>query len=60
MPRDWLDDAGRLALGKYRGQSVEDVARDDPSYLRWVVAEVEDVSDGDRAVIEAALRYRGR
>jgi hypothetical protein len=38
--REWLDSGGYFIFGKYGGPnpaSVEDVAREDSSYLRWIL-----------------------
>lgn len=56
----WIDDDGTLLRGKHRNELVEDVARDDPSWLRWAVDTVEDMDEGDRDVMTAALAYRHR
>lgn len=59
--RPWLDSGGYFIVGKYSGPnpaSVEDVAQEDPRYLRWIVNEVEDISEEDRDVIAAHLALR--
>lgn len=56
--REWLDSGGYFIFGKYGGPnpvSVEDVARTDPSYLRWILESVEDIHHEDRDVIETSL-----
>lgn len=58
--RDWIDSQGRFAFGKHKGELIEDVASDDPSYLRWVVSEVEDISDEDRSLLAVHLKYAGK
>lgn len=57
--REWLDVDGRFLFGKHEGESIERVRRDDPGYLRWIVETVEDICEGDREIIQAALRRRG-
>jgi hypothetical protein len=57
VPR-WLDNDGVFLIGKCKGEVVEDVARDDPSYLEWIVDKADRVSDEDRETIEAALQFR--
>jgi hypothetical protein len=67
--RAWLDDSGRFLFGKYGparstirnepGDQVIDVAKRDPSYLRWVLENVDDMDDEDRKVIEVALEHFG-
>lgn len=59
--REWLDNNGYFIFGKYGGPNpaaVEDVAREDPSYLRWILENVEDIYYEDRDVIETALQFR--
>lgn len=58
MPRDWLTESGEFCFGKHAGEYVEDVARTDPEYLRWVVQEVERISDEDREVLATHLARR--
>lgn len=58
--REWLDSDGCFLFGKCKGESVEDVACNDPSYLRWILEKVEDIHHEDRDVIETALQYRKR
>lgn len=60
---DWLDDDGFFQRGKYGPKSpegarqVEDVAAEDPSYLRWVMG-LDDIGLEDYKAIEAALKFR--
>lgn len=42
------------------GDTVERVAKDDPGYLRWILSNMEDISEEDRDIIEAALTFRNR
>jgi len=58
--KDWLSSDGSFLFGKYRFALVEDIARDDPGYLRWILDNVEDISDEDRIVIETTLQYSRR
>ena len=61
--REWLDSGGYFIFGKYGGPNpapVEDVAKEDPSYLRWILENVEDLDHEDRNVIETALAFRKR
>lgn len=67
MPkRDWLDDDGNFLFGKYgphggmSGDSAEDVAQDDPGYIRWILEEVVDISDEDHSVLTSLIDNRGR
>jgi exodeoxyribonuclease X len=34
----------KFKFGKYRGQSIEQVALDDPGYLRWMLKNIDDLS----------------
>ncbi len=54
----WLDDDGAFRIGKHRGELVEDVARSDASYLRWILENVESIDDDERSIIEAHLNWR--
>lgn len=60
LDNEWLDDDGCFLFGKCKGESVEDVAREDPSYLRWILENAEDIHHEDRDVIETALQFRKR
>lgn len=44
----------RFAFGKYRGQPLDVVARDQPDYLRWMLGQ--DFFDDTKAVVAEALR----
>lgn len=56
----WIDDAGCLVRGKHQGKKIEDVAGEDPGYLRWCLDNVESISEEDREVIRTALHFRRR
>lgn len=58
--RDWLDSGGRFKFGKYRGSLAEDIARDDPQYIQWIVDKVEDISEDDREILSQLLAYRSK
>jgi len=58
--REWLDSSGRLTIGKYKGSQAEDIASDDPSYIRWIIETVEDISEDDRNVLSQYLTYAPR
>lgn len=64
--REWLDNDGNFKFGKYgppNAKSVESVAENDPSYLRWVLENCgDDMYHEDRDIIETALEFarRGR
>lgn len=58
--RDWLDSGGRFRFGKYRGSLAEDIAKDDPQYVQWIVDTVEDIFDDDREILSQLLAYRSR
>lgn len=66
IPEDWVDAQGKirwsgeealLDVGKHRGRSLRDLARDDPSYLRWI-AEKSDFPADTRRIIAEALEGR--
>jgi hypothetical protein len=51
-----------LTFGKYRGESVDDVASDDPAYLRWLLKQdwfAEDRWTDVREEVENALIAEG-
>ena len=58
--KSWLNDDGDFRFGKCQGDNVETVAREDPSYLCWILENVEDIHHEDRDVIETALNFRKR
>lgn len=58
--RPWLDSSGSFLFGKYKGLLAEDIAQDDSSYIRWIVNEVEDITEEDRQVLFQLLQYRSR
>jgi hypothetical protein len=55
---DWLDADGHFNRGKHRGEYLDVVGRDEPSYLRWVL-DTGDCSQEDEAIIRATLRRWG-
>lgn len=58
---DLINDSGRLQFGRqHRGEDINAIADDDPSYLRWMLDNVEQLTDDDREVIRAALRFANR
>ena len=44
-----------LKFGKYRGQKIEDIALQDPDYLRWMLKSIKDLSGDMRFSIEHFL-----
>lgn len=48
-------EGGTLAIGKYAGQELADVARDDPAYLQWIIDEVDDLDETEVDEIAEAL-----
>ena len=42
----------RIPFGKHKSEHIEDVAEDDPDYLRWMLRE----NAGDEALLEAAAQ----
>lgn len=58
---DLIDDTGCLQFGKaHRGSDINDIAADDPSYLHWMLNNVDDLSEDDREVIRVALQFAKR
>lgn len=57
---EWLDSYGTFEFGKHEGEHIEDVAKDDSSYLRWVLDYADTLSKEDREVIEASLVFTSR
>lgn len=58
--KDFLSESGTFLFGKHKGELAENVARDDPGYVQWIVRECEDCSDEDREVLSSLLTYRER
>lgn len=44
-----------LKFGKYRGQKIEDIAEQDPDYLRWMLKSIKALSGDMRFSIEHYL-----
>ncbi|MGA2498235.1 MAG: hypothetical protein ABSH20_10865 [Tepidisphaeraceae bacterium] len=44
-----------IQFGKYKGESIRKIARDDPDYLEWVLENCERLGKRTRSVIEEAL-----
>ena len=53
LPQSAPDQPRHIYFGKYKGQTYDEVARDDPDYLRWLVEHTE--IDKIRTYAEAAL-----
>jgi len=53
----WIDDDGRLTKGKHKGLLVETVARDNPSYLEWIM-DLPDTSVEEKRIIATQLNMR--
>lgn len=60
MDKTWLDDSGAFLFGKHEGELAEDVAKEDPGYIKWILQSVDDISEEDSTTLDALLRYRGR
>lgn len=58
--RDWLDSRGNFLFGKYKGDPAEEVAQEDPSYIKWIIEKVDDCSDEDKEVLSSCLQFRSR
>lgn len=58
---DLIDDSGRLQFGRaHRNEDINDIAADDPSYLTWMLNNVDDLTESDREVIRVALQFAKR
>lgn len=53
--RRWLDDDHSFTRGPHQGELAEDIARYDPTYIRWLTATVADMNDYDRCTLVALL-----
>lgn len=53
--RSLIDESGRLTIGKYRGSLAYDISRSDPSYLRWMLENFDDMDEEDASLIELLL-----
>ena len=42
-------------FGKYRGQKVDDVAKKDPGYLKWMLKNITDLKPDLRSAMQRAL-----
>lgn len=45
----------RMPFGKYRGMGISEIAEQDPSYLRWVIENIEKLDNNLRQDIKTAL-----
>jgi len=50
----WINDAGELLRGKYRGDTITNVADDDEDYCKWMLETVE-LTTAEETMIEDAL-----
>ena len=55
LPQRRPDQPREIYFGKYKGKTFDDVARDDPDYLRWLVENTN--SDKIRDFAEEALQH---
>jgi exodeoxyribonuclease X len=46
----------QLKFGKYRGQALEQIARQDPGYLNWMLGNLKDLSADMRYSINHFLK----
>jgi hypothetical protein len=56
---EWIDADGAFTKGKHRGRLVEDIAAEEPSYLRWILDAVEGLDEEDRALLTGYVDLRG-
>lgn len=47
-----------MPFGKFEGETIMDIARENPGYLRWCLKNIESLDDELRAVIQEGLRRR--
>lgn len=52
----WRDGAPRITFGKYKGKSLQELASEDPGYLRWIADK--DFSEQTKDLAEDALQGR--
>lgn len=52
---DWIDGNGFFIFGKHKGETIEYVTRHDPGYVQWIIDNVENISDGDRHILQTLL-----
>jgi DNA polymerase III subunit epsilon len=52
----WRDNAARITFGKYKGRSLQELARQDPGYLQWMADK--DFSEQTKQMAEDALQGR--
>jgi hypothetical protein len=45
-------------FGKHRGELIDDIARNDPSYISWLLRNAQDLDDDLRFTLEEALKAR--
>lgn len=57
--RQWINPQGEFIFGKHKGDLVEDVADEDPDYLRWILDKVDDIDEGDAEIIGEHLARKG-
>ena len=56
--KPWLDADGQFLFGKHRRSQVDTVCRDDPSYIRWLLETVDDMTTDDYEIISSSYRLR--
>lgn len=45
-----------LRIGKHKGKTFAEVAKEDPSWLKWALSTISDMSDDMRFTIQHYLR----
>ena len=50
----WIDEEGNLTKGRYLGEALEEVAIEDPEYLKWMLSEVP-LEPEERSAIAASI-----
>lgn len=55
MARSWIDDDGNFTMGKYKGEPVDEVADENPGYIRWILAEVDELAPDEEEIFESLV-----
>ena len=61
--RQFVDEDGCFLFGKHKGEYLDDLAREEPSYLKWCLESIGELPESVREDIEGALggrRFRHR
>ncbi len=53
--REWISSSGLFRFGKHKDEPIEEVLKDDPRYIQWIIDEVENIDEGDRSMLSTLL-----